>query len=139
MKRRYKCEITGHDCTFDSDFWEYTGTRGLAESTCPAHRYEASDDDTGEIGVLNDFCRHAKDKPQRGRRRADYKCAVTGRVCPFNEADTWQWGQGNGDGAKDNCPVQAYEKERENYTDENGVYHITSDYCKHLLDRDGGA
>ena len=69
---------------------------------------------------------------RRGRPRAQYKCEVSGRVCPFNDAFF------EIQGAKYECPIKAYEKEP-NYTDAEGIYHITSDYCKHLLDRDGGA
>lgn len=66
---------------------------------------------------------------KRGRPRAQYKCEVSGRVCPFNDAFF------EIQGAEYECPVHAYQKEP-NYTDAEGVYHITSDFCNHLLERD---
>lgn len=134
-KAQYTCELTGDDCPFNDSVWEYSGARAYAQGYCPVHKYEASDDDTGEIGVINDFCRHAEEKPQpkRGRPRADYNCAVSGRVCPLRYDDVWAWG-GADSAAQDSCPIQAFEKE-ENYRDENGVLHI-SDFCKHLLPRE---
>lgn len=77
--------------------------------------------------------RTKKTQAKRGRKRADYNCAVSGRVCPFRRDEVWVWG-GADSIATDSCPIQAYEKE-ENYIDENGVLHI-SDFCKHLLNRE---
>lgn len=57
-RAQYKCAVSGRVCPFNDAVWEYGDARAYAQGYCPVHRYEASDDDTGEIGVLNDYCRH---------------------------------------------------------------------------------
>ena len=63
-------------------------------------------------------------------KRRDYKCAISGRVCPFNDDDTWEWG-GADDVARDNCPIQAYE----NSNRREGDTLVLDDWCKHLIAR----
>ena len=73
---------------------------------------------------------------KRGRPKAQYKCEVSGKVCPYND-DFWDM-YGAEDDARDNCPIQAYQKEQENYLNAEGRFVITSDYCRHLLERNEG-
>lgn len=61
--------------------------------------------------------------------KRQYKCEISGRVCPFND-DIWELG-GADDIASDNCPIQSYENS--NQTTET-VRRI-SDWCKHLIPR----
>lgn len=69
-------------------------------------------------------------RAKRGRPKADYKCAISGRVCPFND-DFWEYGAADA-AAADNCPIQSYQNS--NYTKPDGV-RVINDWCKHLIPR----
>jgi hypothetical protein len=68
-------------------------------------------------------------KRGRGRPKAQYKCEVSGRVCPFNDS-YWDI---CGDSAKYECPIQAYENS--NRRSKDGIALIIDDSCKHLIPR----
>ena len=76
------------------------------------------------------------DSRKRGRPKAQYKCEVSGKVCPFNDY-FWET-DGAEDDARYSCPIQAYQKKKENYINAKGRYVITSDHCRHLLERNEG-
>lgn len=61
--------------------------------------------------------------------KRQYKCKISGRVCPFND-DDWEMG-GADDVATDNCPVQSYE----NNSRRMGNMIYLSDWCIHLIQR----
>lgn len=67
-------------------------------------------------------------KKTRGRPRADYKCAVSGRVCPLNEP-FWEVCSG----AEDECPIHEYQ--RGDYVKPDGT-RVINDWCKHLVNRE---
>lgn len=67
---------------------------------------------------------------KRGRPRADYTCAISERVCPFNDS-FWEWGAADS-AARDNCPIQQYENN--NRIGDDGI-RIIDDWCKHLIPR----
>ena len=66
------------------------------------------------------------------RRKAEFKCALSGRVCPFN-SDFWDQGLA-GLEAADNCPIEKYENS--NHGNEDGSYTF-DDWCKYLIARVG--
>ena len=68
---------------------------------------------------------------RRGRPKADYTCAISKRVCPFNDDDVWKWGLAR-DVASSNCPIQSYENN--DHIDANGGM-VIDDWCKHLIPR----
>lgn len=63
------------------------------------------------------------------RRKAQYRCAISKRVCPFND-DFWEMG-GADDAATDGCPIGKYE---DNHHKEGKMF-VFDDWCKHLRER----
>lgn len=63
------------------------------------------------------------------RRKAQYRCAISKRVCPFND-DFWEMG-GADSAAADGCPIGKYE---DNHHKEGKMF-VFDDWCKHLRER----
>ena len=79
-----------------------------------------------ELDMLNE----AKTSKRKGRPKADYICAISKHVCPFND-DFWELG-GADAAASDNCPIQSYENSNRIKSDGTKVIR---DWCKHLMPR----
>lgn len=61
--------------------------------------------------------------------RRQYKCEVSGLVCPFND-DIWELGGADAI-VKDSCPIQRYE----NSDERTETRTFLSDWCRHLIER----
>ena len=72
---------------------------------------------------------NTEEKRGRGRPRADYKCSITGRVCPFS----WEYFYYDGGSAKYECPINQYEDN--NHRSADGVALVLDDTCKHAIAR----
>ena len=68
---------------------------------------------------------------KRGRPQAEYRCAVSGKICPFN-GNVWEMGDAR-DIAHSECPAKSYSNS--DYTRPDGTK-VYSDFCKHLIPRE---
>lgn len=77
----------------------------------------------------NQFVNQGKEVVENMMDKRDYRCRLSGKPCPFNDADTWEKGDAR-NFARNNCPIQNYEPD-DAYMD--GKIAVYNDWCRHLV------